>query len=231
MSETVAPNPHRNAGRPRASGVKASPETRRQILDAAAALFVRRGFAGASTQAIAAAAGLRQPTLFHYFPTKDAILEALYMASLDEPLAAFAHIEALPAPAPVRLYAAIHADTAFLSATAVAQKAIFLLPELGQPRFSEVRAARERLIATYARLIAQGIEGGDFRPGDADLLARLVMSLDEAPIDIAAARPSRESGEQARMVADFALQALLLQPARLDKIRAEGLALLDLTRT
>src|SRR3546814_10106786 len=97
----VAPaNPHRNAGRPRANGLKASLDTRRDILDAAAILFVRRGFAGASTQAIAAAAGLRQPTLFHYFKTKEAILEELYMASLSEPLAAFARIEALSAPAP-----------------------------------------------------------------------------------------------------------------------------------
>ncbi len=221
----TAPNPHRNAGRPRANGRKASLDTRRDILDAAAALFVRRGFAGTSTQAIATAAGLRQPTLFHYFKTKDAILEELYMAGLSEPLAAFARIEALSAPAPARLYAAIHADTAFLSRTAPATKAIFLLPELAQPRFAAVRAARERLIETYARLIALGIEAGDFRPGDPRLLARLVMSLDETPIDIAAGQPPANAGLQARLVADFALSALLVDPRQLAAIRETGQAL------
>jgi AcrR family transcriptional regulator len=222
MIDAGLPNPHRNAGRPRASGVRASPETRRDILEAAAALFVARGFAGTSTQAIAAAAGLRQPTLFHYFRTKDAILEALFMLCLAEPLAIFARIEAMPAAAPPRLYAAIHADTLSIADTPVSLKAVFLLPELGHPRFAQARAARERLIATYERLIAEGIAGGDFRPGDPSRLARLVMSLDEAPVAVAAG----EAPAQARMVADFALSALLLAPGRLDRIREAGLALL-----
>lgn len=226
MTEIARVNPHRNAGRPRANGVKASPETRRDILEAAASLFVARGFAGASTQAIAAAAGLRQPTLFHYFPAKDAILEELYMRCLAEPLAAFGRIEARAAPAPARLYAAIHADTAFLSATATGMKAIFLLPELARPRFAAVRAARERLIETYARLIAEGMAGGDFRAGDARIHARLVMSLDEAPIDVAAGKAPADAALQARMVADFALAALLLAPERLAGVREAGLALL-----
>lgn len=223
----AALNPHRNAGRPRANGLKASLDTRRDILDAAATLFVRRGFAGASTQAIAAAAGLRQPTLFHYFKTKEAILEELYMASLSEPLAAFERIEALNAPAPVRLYAAIHADTAFLSRTAPATKAIFLLPELAQPRFAAIRAARESLIETYAQLIALGIETGDFRPGDPRLLARLVMSLDETPIDIAAGQMPVDAALQACLVADFALSALLADPHHLAIIRETGLGLVQ----
>lgn len=216
-------NPHRKAGRPRANGVKASTATRHDILNAAAALFVARGFAGTSTQAIAAAAGLRQPTLFHYFKTKDAILDALFMLALAEPLALFKRIEALPGAAPARLYAAIHADTLSLSNTANNVKAVFLLPELGHPRFAQARNARERLIETFARLIAEGIKSGDFRPGDPARLARLVMSLDEAPVALAAG----EAPAQACMVADFALSALLIAPERLGAIRDEALALMS----
>lgn len=47
------------------------------ILDAAAALFARQGFAKTSVQDIATAVGLSKAGLLHHFPTKDAIHEAV----------------------------------------------------------------------------------------------------------------------------------------------------------
>lgn len=53
-------------------------ETRRtQILEAALRVWVRHGFDGSSVEAIAREAGLAKGTLYLYFPTKDAILEAI----------------------------------------------------------------------------------------------------------------------------------------------------------
>ncbi|MGY1691965.1 TetR/AcrR family transcriptional regulator [Geodermatophilus sp. SYSU D01105] len=47
------------------------------ILDRAAALFARRGFAKTSVQDIADAVGLSKAGLLHHFPTKDALHEAV----------------------------------------------------------------------------------------------------------------------------------------------------------
>jgi AcrR family transcriptional regulator len=52
-------------------------ERRDEILGAAARLFVEHGFESVSTRRIADALGISQTTLYVYFPTKDAILEAL----------------------------------------------------------------------------------------------------------------------------------------------------------
>jgi AcrR family transcriptional regulator len=63
--------------------------TRRRILSVALRLFAREGFHGASVRAIARAAGLTEAAIYYHFPSKRAIVEALYqergfLAALDE---------------------------------------------------------------------------------------------------------------------------------------------------
>lgn len=49
----------------------------RQILAAAATCFANKGFHRTSTAEISAAAGMSSGNIFHYFPTKQAIIEAI----------------------------------------------------------------------------------------------------------------------------------------------------------
>src|SRR5215470_15862099 len=53
-------------------------DTERRILDAAHAVFLRRGSAGARMQEIAAAAGVNQALLHYYFRTKDRLSQAAF---------------------------------------------------------------------------------------------------------------------------------------------------------
>lgn len=50
---------------------------RKQILDAAIECFARHGFHSTSTAQICAAAGISPGNLFHYFPSKNAIIQAI----------------------------------------------------------------------------------------------------------------------------------------------------------
>ncbi|MHC4885905.1 MAG: TetR/AcrR family transcriptional regulator [Planctomycetota bacterium] len=52
--------------------------TRREIFAAAEHLFANRGYDATSMRDLAEAAGVRAPTLYHYFPSKQALLEALF---------------------------------------------------------------------------------------------------------------------------------------------------------
>ena len=52
---------------------------RQQVLDAAIRVFAERGYAGASTQAIAASIGVGEPTIYRYFPSK----RELFLAAFD----------------------------------------------------------------------------------------------------------------------------------------------------
>lgn len=53
-------------------------DKRTQIFDAALKLFVELGFHGTPTSKIAQEAGVANGTLFHYFPTKDDLIIALF---------------------------------------------------------------------------------------------------------------------------------------------------------
>lgn len=72
---------------------RAGEQTRRRLLEAAAAAFSRRGYHGTATAEIAAAAGVSEPTLFKHFGSKQALLVAALsqtardlLAELDAPL-------------------------------------------------------------------------------------------------------------------------------------------------
>lgn len=54
-------------------------EKEQKILDAALKLFVERGFHGTSTAEIAKTAGVATGTLFHYFKTKEELIDNLYI--------------------------------------------------------------------------------------------------------------------------------------------------------
>jgi AcrR family transcriptional regulator len=59
-------------------------EKRQEILAAAKACFAREGFRGASIADICAEAGISPGHLYHYFPGKEAILDAIGAAALEE---------------------------------------------------------------------------------------------------------------------------------------------------
>ena len=60
---------------------------RRSLLDRAAGLAVEKGVAAATVQAVAEAAGVTKGGLFHHFPSKQALIEAVFadlLRKLDE---------------------------------------------------------------------------------------------------------------------------------------------------
>jgi AcrR family transcriptional regulator len=67
--------PHLDSGRAAAQGEGSS--TRRRILRIALTLMAQRGVDGTSMRDLASAAGLNVASLYHYFPSKSDILEAV----------------------------------------------------------------------------------------------------------------------------------------------------------
>jgi AcrR family transcriptional regulator len=71
--------PTKRLRRPASGGYARGEETRQRIVAAAVKLFGERGFEGASTRDIAAAAGVNAPALQYYFENK----EGLYLACAE----------------------------------------------------------------------------------------------------------------------------------------------------
>jgi AcrR family transcriptional regulator len=68
---------------------KTAEERREAVLDAALAEFASRGLDGASTEAIAAAAGISQPYVFRLFGTKKELFKAVVARCFRETLELF----------------------------------------------------------------------------------------------------------------------------------------------
>ncbi|WP_312367610.1 TetR/AcrR family transcriptional regulator [Ensifer sp.] len=69
---------------------------RQVILDAAIACFARKGFHGTSTAEICAEAGMSPGNLFHYFPTKHAIIAAIVEEERQETADFFRELHEAP---------------------------------------------------------------------------------------------------------------------------------------
>lgn len=73
-------------------------KNRAAILEAALDVFSAQGFRGATVDEIAAAAGLSKPNLLYYFPSKEAIHDALLSGLLDTWLAPLRDLDAAGDP-------------------------------------------------------------------------------------------------------------------------------------
>lgn len=69
---------------------------RRQILEAALLCFAEQGFHKSTTAAICARAGMSPGNVFHYFASKDELIEAIVDEDRQETAARFAQAEAQP---------------------------------------------------------------------------------------------------------------------------------------
>ena len=81
----------------------ATEEKRRQILDAAVRVFARTGYHDSRVGDIAKDAGVAYGLVYHYFESKDAVLEAVFREAWGRLLAAINEVERSQQPAPEQL--------------------------------------------------------------------------------------------------------------------------------
>jgi AcrR family transcriptional regulator len=80
-------------------------DKRRMILDAAVRVFARQGYNGCRVADIADEAGVAYGLLYHYFGSKDAVLDTLFLERWHLLLDAIGEIDARPIPARAKLEA------------------------------------------------------------------------------------------------------------------------------
>ena len=152
-----------------------------RILEAAKACFVRSGFQGASMQQICAEAGMSPGALYRYFPSKEAIVEAICAADrrenaacfdgmLDNPSvvdgvveAAMVHIRHLHEAGKAPLFAEIRAES--LRNPAIDLTCTRTMTEIG---------------SRFHRYLADAVERGDINPPVGfDTLLPTLMAIGE----------------------------------------------------
>jgi TetR/AcrR family transcriptional regulator, fatty acid metabolism regulator protein len=87
-----------SAARPPAGPAKATPDKRRLILDAAVRVFARQGFHTCRVSDIADEAGVAYGLVYHYFASKDEVLDTLFLERWNVMLELIREVDAEPLP-------------------------------------------------------------------------------------------------------------------------------------
>lgn len=150
----------------------------RELLDAALALFVEKGFAAARAEDIAARAGASKATLYLYFRSKEDLLKALIAERFGSRIAIDAHEGTDVTASQDQLR---HVLTTWRSALADCHAGgIFKLiltearnfPGLADFWSHEVVEPARRLVW---EIVVRGIERGEFRAVDPDLVVQALV--------------------------------------------------------
>ncbi|MFT7286176.1 MAG: TetR/AcrR family fatty acid metabolism transcriptional regulator [Halieaceae bacterium] len=154
-------------------------ERERAILGAATELFASAGFHATSTRKIAAAAGVSEGTIFHYFGSKNelmlGILDHFYNDVLN-PHAA--EILDTVMDTRGRLHSmALHHVTSLAADSALMMRLLQVyvgvdLEYLGQSQDSPIRSLNRRYVGYLDRIVREGIERGEIRKDVDTRLAR-----------------------------------------------------------
>lgn len=183
---------------------------REQLIDIAAELFDRQGFAQTSINDIARAIGLGRSAVYHYFRNKEEIVAALVEAEALTPSHQLQElIEQAELSPSDRLRRAIvdgvrrRLDTGsrfILLARLEAQ-----IPEELGPLYNK---GRRDIFDFYVRCIADGIASGEFRPVDAKIAAFAVIGMANWTSRWYSPGGRRTPQEIGEAIADMALHAL-----------------------
>ena len=185
-----------------------------EIIDAAAHIFARRGFHGASTQDIADVLGVRQASLYYYFPSKEVALEMVCARGVEGFVEAAISVTETPGTAAQKLAGLIQSHLNPLRDRRDYVN-VFLnerrhLPTESRRRIGRHSRAVEKI---FQDVLRAGVEDGEFR---ADLDTRLTALAILGMVNAVAAWYDKERGAPVERIAqEFA--ALVL-----DGIRKKG---------
>jgi AcrR family transcriptional regulator len=142
-----------------------------EVIDAAAQVFARRGYHGAATQDIADVLGIRQASLYYYFESKEAALEAVCASGVEDYAVRAQKVLRSASTASEKVAQLVFQHLApmaeRLDYTVVFLRERRFLPEPARKRIRAIEVRYERIIQ---RIIEQGVKSGEFR---ADLDTRM----------------------------------------------------------
>lgn len=208
------------AGEPATTATTATWPTRELILLEASRLFAVRGYRGTSTHDIAAAVGIRQPSLYKHFGSKQSIAEELLRRDLTAGIEALQRLADEGGGAPVELYRYLLWEVRYVRSTPFDLRALYLGEILELPEFVEGRELNARYWVLLQSIIERGIDSDEFIDIDVafarQVIDAIVLETIRSVGDDAVARAVDEPD----LAAGFVLRGLLRRTSRLDAVRA-----------
>lgn len=149
-----------------------------EILRAAAYVFHRKGYQGATMADIAAEVNLTAGSLYHHFPSKEILLLAVLDAGLGQITDEVARVVGGDAPAPdklreiVRVHILSELDNMSIAAAVIFEsRAILEMPEVRDQYIQQ----RDRLEGLYRGVVEAGIASGEFCAVDVGIFIKTLF--------------------------------------------------------
>jgi len=198
---------------------KPTPAERRQaILEAAIGIFVRHGFAAATTDDIARAAGLSKGGLYWHFKSKDEILSAVLMRFFDQEMAALASLAAAGGSTAVRirqLASQAAADMLQLEQILPIVLEFYALAARQEQVRQWIQSYYGRYHSLLVALLQQGYASGEFRSGRAETAAlALIAQVEGLALVRSVARQAVQLPQQLEAAVELLLGGLMAEPRR-----------------
>lgn len=145
-----------------------SARTRRRVVDAAAHVLLRRGYAGTRLSDVAEVAQVQAPAIYYYFSSRDELIDEAVAVGLDRArsLVSEALAEApadLPAIDRLAIAVAAHLRT-LLTHSDHAAAAVRTVPQLPEAMRERHRQAQRDYVGLWRGLVAQVREEGELDP-------------------------------------------------------------------
>jgi AcrR family transcriptional regulator len=126
-----------------------------QMLDAAVAVFSRRGYHAAGMDEIAEVAGISKPMLYAYLGTKEALFVACLHREATRLMQAVLDVVQPDAPADEQLWLGLRAFFRFVGAHRDSWSVLYRLAPGQEPFAAEVAAMRCRMVEVVSGLLAR----------------------------------------------------------------------------
>lgn len=182
-------------------------DTKQKICSKALELFAARGYDSVSVGEIAKAVGIKAPSLYNHFPSKQAIFDAIVesTAAQYEADTGRIHIHVQNAQQDIPVFAEITEETLFEKVRQIFEyslhdeqisrfRRMMTIEQFRSPELAALYSARyvDRVLAYHAELFRSLIAAGEIREEDPQALAMLYVAPVLTLIGVCDRQPERE---------------------------------------
>lgn len=198
----------RSVGRPRVDKTKKNSNTRAQIMDAATELFTTQGYAMTSTHQIAEVAGVRQASMYYYFPSKSALLLTLLKTTMQPSVELSRRLRETDYSDEQKLWTLVAYEARQLLSTRWNVGHLYSIPTAHTEEFAEFHQLRRRMREEFESIAANIVGEWDLRRTLPFQLAVAVTQMRPNSGTIPRILRPDSLPKEARIVADAALDVL-----------------------
>jgi AcrR family transcriptional regulator len=150
-----------------------------KIVEAATAVFHRKGFKAATLDEIAQELGLSKAALYNYIPSKGKLLALIYNQAFEKIFHRIYEISALKISPEEKLRQIIRDHICNIITKNIAMFSVFFAEENQLPGkdFQQIREEKRKYTNLVMKIIEEGIEQGVFQPVDSRLQAYAILGM------------------------------------------------------